>query len=53
MAAYSVILSPRAARDLEALSSEVALRITRRLQTLENDPSPRDDGVDNQDDASP
>ena len=45
MAAYAVRLSPRANQDLATLSSDVALRIAKKMRILTPDPSPRGDTV--------
>jgi len=45
MARYAVEFSPRAWRDLERLSPEVAERIARRTKELGNHPEPRGDTV--------
>ena len=45
MASYALEISERAQQDLEALSSDVTLRIARRLRQLEGNPHPRGDTI--------
>ena len=45
MGAFAVELAPRAAHDLEGLSSDVSRRIETRLLELEEHPFPRGDTI--------
>ena len=45
MAAYVVDVTRRANEDLQSLSSDVALRVAKKMEMLAEDPSPRGDTV--------
>jgi mRNA interferase RelE/StbE len=45
VAKYVREFDPRATEDLEALSTDVAVRIVRRLEELEENPHPRGDTI--------
>ena len=45
MNGYIVDVSPRANADLHALSADVALRISKKMRELANDPWPRGDTI--------